>query len=119
MPLIRVDLSSQADVGPTPYNVGPLEEDVGPEMYKELLAEFLRLLSQQIIDLDEAASSGNTAVARGVAHQLKGTAPCFGAVHLESLADRVLSTHRGDGDFLRTTVHEMDEEVRQLQAALG
>jgi HPt (histidine-containing phosphotransfer) domain-containing protein len=99
--------------------VGTLEKDVGSEAYQQLLGTFLGHLSQQLVDLKDAAAVGDVAAARYVAHQINGTAPSFGAVRLDELADRVLQVGRDQGDFLPSLVEEIEMEVGQLQAVLS
>ena len=82
--------------------VGSLENDVGPEMHQQLLAAFLGHLPPQLAKLHNAAVGEDFLAARYVAHQIKGTAPSFGATHLEELADRLLHIGRDRGELLRS-----------------
>lgn len=97
--------------------VGTLESDLGPEVYRELLTAFLSQLTAQRADLNDAAAVGDVPAARYVAHQIKGTALSFGAVHLYELADRVLRLGGDEGELLQSLVGEIDKEVDHLQAA--
>ncbi len=98
---------------------GPLESDVGPEVYKELLESFLTHLSLQAVELGTAAAAGDVAAAQGVAHQIKGTATSFGAGRLDELAQRVMAMDGDEHDLLPSVVGEIDAEIRSLQAGVG
>jgi HPt (histidine-containing phosphotransfer) domain-containing protein len=96
--------------------VGTLEADVGPEMYPELLAAFLEYLSPQVAELNDSAAVGDVPAAQYVAHQIKGTASSFGALHLEGLAVRVLQMDPNQDERLRSLVSEIETEAVRLQA---
>ena len=98
---------------------GTLESDVGPEVYRELLTSFLTHLSLQIDELDAAAVKGDVPAAQYVAHQIKGTAPSFGAARLDELARRVLQMDGGPVELLRALVSEIGTEIKALQAAIS
>ena len=93
-----------------------IEDDVGPEVYQELLADFLSDLTPQLADLENAGMTGDVPAARRIAHQIKGTALSFGAVGLDALVDRLLQLDGGETDLLRSLVNEVRVEVRSLQA---
>lgn len=99
--------------------VATVESDVGSEVYQELLASFLQYLPLQLAELRNAAGVGDVPAARYVAHQLMGTAPSFGAVHLDELARRLLLVGKEQGGQLQSFVDEIDNEVVLLQAVLG
>ncbi|MBA3349236.1 MAG: Hpt domain-containing protein [Actinobacteria bacterium] len=95
---------------------GPLENDLGPEVYRELLTDFLSHLTSQLAAIKDAAATGDVPAARRMAHQIKGTALSFGAVHLDELADRLLRLDPDEGELLRLCAGDVEEEVGQLQA---
>lgn len=95
-----------------------LEGDVGPEVYQELLASFRAHLLVQVVELRAAATTGDVSAAQYVAHQIKGTAPSFGAVRLDDLARRLLGIQTIDVELLRTLVSEIDAEVDTLQSVV-
>jgi HPt (histidine-containing phosphotransfer) domain-containing protein len=109
-----------ADVAGNPSDVAWIQEsfehDVGPALYQELRVEFLEQLSPQLLHLAGAAASGDVNAARVVAHQLRGTAPCFGAAHLDRLAEQLLTMNGHGRHRLRGLVHEIRKEVERLQA---
>jgi HPt (histidine-containing phosphotransfer) domain-containing protein len=92
-----------------------LESDVGPEIYQELLGAFVSHLAWQTAELTSAAAAGNIPAARFVAHQIKGTATGFGAVHLDELAQRMLQLGPDDFELLRSLVEEAEQEVGKIQ----
>jgi HPt (histidine-containing phosphotransfer) domain-containing protein len=98
---------------------GTLEGDVGSDVYQDLLGSFLRQLPLQLTDLRDAAEITDVVAARYVAHQIKGVALNFGAVHLDELAERLLLIARDQGELLPSFVDEIDEEIRLLQVVLG
>jgi HPt (histidine-containing phosphotransfer) domain-containing protein len=97
--------------------VGTLEGDVGPQVYRELLALFLAHLSEQVASLNDSASTGDVPAAQYVAHQIKGTASSFGALHLEGLALRVLEMEPNQDELLRSVVGEIGTAAAVLHAA--
>ena len=103
----------------SPASAATLEGDVGPEVYQELLTSFRAHLLVQVVDLRAAATTGDVAAAQYVAHQIKGTAPSFGAVHLDDLARRLLGIEPHDVELLRTLVDEIDAEVHILQSVVA
>jgi HPt (histidine-containing phosphotransfer) domain-containing protein len=103
-----MDKDMAATLDETP---GTLERDVGPEVYQELLASFVAHLSLQVITLNAAVHDRDVAAARGVAHQIKGTASSFGATRLDQLAGRVLQMADTEVELLRPVVQEIDAEV--------
>lgn len=99
--------------------LGTIENDVGSEVYQELLVDFLAQLPLYLIDLNAAAAVDDVPAARYVAHQIKGNALSFGAAGLDGLAERVLSIGKGESELLRPLVGEFVREVARLQASLG
>lgn len=95
---------------------GTIEDDVGSEVYAELLSEFLAHLALQRIELVAAAGDGDVAGAQRVAHQIKGTAPSFGAARLDDLAHRLLGMDGADVELLCSLVRDVDAEILTLQA---
>jgi HPt (histidine-containing phosphotransfer) domain-containing protein len=95
-----------------------LESDVGPEVYQELLASFRAHLLVQVVELRSAAATGDVAAAQYVAHQMKGTAPSFGALRLDDLAHRLLGIQPHDVALLDDLVSEIDAEVDALQSVV-
>ena len=93
-----------------------IEGDVGSEIYGELLADFLDHLSVQLEDLRAAAAAKDVGAARYVAHQIKGTALSFGAVRLDGLLDRMLTTEKDQDERLQALVVEFGKEIGRLQA---
>jgi HPt (histidine-containing phosphotransfer) domain-containing protein len=93
-----------------------LESDLGPVVYRELLDAFLAHLPAQLAQLRNDAARGDVPAARYIAHQIKGMATSFGAVHLDDLATRVLGIGRDDDDLLRSLVDEIGVEIGQLRA---
>ena len=100
----------------TPWTI---ESDVGSEVYQELLASFLLHLSLQLIELNDAAALGDVPGAQYVAHQIKGTAPSFGAARLDELAQRVLGIDSHQVGLLRVLVSEVGIEIGTLQAVIS
>jgi HPt (histidine-containing phosphotransfer) domain-containing protein len=92
------------------------ERDVGPILYQELRKDFIEQLSPQLGQLTVAAAAGDAKAARVVAHQLKGTAPSFGAIDLDRLAAQLLAMNGHDPHRLRALVDEIRREVIRLQA---
>ncbi len=92
-----------------------LEDDVGPEVYGELLTSFLSHLSLQRVELNDAAKNGHVEAAQYVAHQIKGTALSFGAFGLDELANRLLRIGVAEHDLMVPLVGEMDREIGALQ----
>ena len=107
------------EMGLTAGPVATLENDVGSEVYQELLAAFLAHLSLQVVLLDTAVTCHDVPGAHAVAHQIKGTACSFGAVRLDELAKRVLRMDGSEVELLGSLVSEIDGEVRALQAAVA
>ncbi len=103
----------------TAQTPGTLEDDVGPEVYQELLAAFLAHLSTQVVELDTAAVNQDVPAAQYVAHQMKGTATSFGATRLDELARRVLQMDTTQVELLCSLVGEIDAEVGKLQSVVG
>jgi HPt (histidine-containing phosphotransfer) domain-containing protein len=95
---------------------GTIESDVGSDVYQELLVDFLDHLSVQHEDLRKAAAAKDVPAARYVAHQIKGTALSFGAVRLDGILDRMLTTGKDQDERLQTLVVEFGEEIGRLQA---
>jgi HPt (histidine-containing phosphotransfer) domain-containing protein len=113
-----LDAAEQAG-GPVGDGVGSLEGDLGAKVYDQLVAAFLGDLSLAVALLGVAAAAGDIPAARYVAHQIKGTAPSFGAAHLDELAERLLQIGRDERQLLSPVVDEIDEEVGRLKAVLG
>jgi HPt (histidine-containing phosphotransfer) domain-containing protein len=110
----------QDDNSPSPHeSPGTLESDVGPDVYRDLLAAFLAHLSLQRIELGAALANDDIASAQGVAHQIKGTALNFGAARLDELAKRLLEIDTGEPTLFRSLVTEIETEIRSLQAVVG
>jgi HPt (histidine-containing phosphotransfer) domain-containing protein len=109
-------MEPERSLPPEDRTVGALESDVGPEAYQQLLADFLGHLPLQVAELHNAAAAADIPAARYVAHQIKGTAPSFGALHLDELADRLLRIARNQQDRLQPLVDEIDAEATRLQA---
>lgn len=99
--------------------VSTLEDDVGSEVYQELLTAFLAQLSIQVAELNAAANAHDVAAAQYVAHQIKGTASSFGATRLDELAKRTLRMDPDQVELLRTLVSEIEAEAAHLQTAVG
>ena len=102
----------------TTADAGTLEGDVGPEVYKELLTSFRTHLLVQVVELRAAATAGDVVAAQYVAHQIKGTAPSFGAARLDGLARRLLGIQPNDVELLRGLVSEIDAEVDTLRSVV-
>jgi HPt (histidine-containing phosphotransfer) domain-containing protein len=100
------------------HSPGTLENDVGPDVYKELLETFLTHLLVQAVELDNAATNGNVAAAQDVAHQIKGTATGFGAGHLDELAECVMAMDGDEPALLQTLVRQIDAEICSLHAGV-
>ena len=98
---------------------GTLENDVGSEVYKEVLEAFLIHLSLQAVELDAAGADCDVAAAQFVAHQIKGTATSFGATRLDEVAQHLLAIEADQCDRLRSLVSELDAEIRSFQADAG
>ncbi|HVA04956.1 MAG TPA: Hpt domain-containing protein [Acidimicrobiales bacterium] len=98
---------------------GKLEDDVGPEIYNELLEAFLAHLTLQAVELGSASADGDLAAAQYVAHQIKGTATSFGAMRLHELAQRVLTIDGDRQDLVRSLVSELEVEICSLQVGFG
>jgi len=96
-----------------------LEDDVGSEVYQELLAAFLAQLSVQVVELNVAAGARDVPAAQFVAHQIKGTASSFGAARLDELAKRALRMDEDEVELLGTLVSEIEVEVAQFQTVVG
>jgi HPt (histidine-containing phosphotransfer) domain-containing protein len=96
---------------------GTLEADVGPEIYHELLAEFLSHLAVQVTELRAAAAEFDVPRAQSVAHQIKGTACSFGAVGLDRLSKGLLQMDTGQLDLLQTLVDEIEAEVAAFRSS--
>jgi HPt (histidine-containing phosphotransfer) domain-containing protein len=96
-----------------------LEDDVGSEVYRELLAAFLAQLSVQVVELNAAVGARDVPAAQYVAHQIKGTASSFGAARLDELAKRALRMDGHEVELLRTLVSEIEVEVAHLQSVVG
>jgi HPt (histidine-containing phosphotransfer) domain-containing protein len=94
-----------------------LESELGPELYRELRADFLSQLTSQSAHLRTAARTGDVVGARSVAHQLKGTAPIFGASQLERLAVEFLHPGHSLDANLASMINEVDAQISRLQAA--
>jgi HPt (histidine-containing phosphotransfer) domain-containing protein len=99
-----------------PRVVDTVEEDVGPELYRELHSDFLAQLPSHVSALKDAGKAGDVAAARFVAHQLSGTAPCFGASALNDLAVCVLGLQVDQGRLLSALVDEIEREVVHLRS---
>lgn len=100
---------------PMSAQVPALLLEVGPELYRELVTDFRDQLAVQMAELRAAALLGDVASARRVAHQLKGTAPSFGALDIDRLADRLLALAAGDAATLESVVAEIDREVARFR----
>jgi len=98
---------------------GTLENDVGPEVYAELLAAFLSHLSLQRLELRAAVAAEDVVSAQDVAHQIKGTASSFGATRLDELAKRLLEIVVDERELLPSLVGEVDDEICRLQAVVS
>jgi HPt (histidine-containing phosphotransfer) domain-containing protein len=98
--------------------VNTLEADLGPELYGELLSDFLGQLMSQGAHLRQAdeAEPRDLVGARSIAHQLKGTAPAFGAGRLEDLATGFLESTDSHEADLGALIDEVDAEISRLQA---
>jgi HPt (histidine-containing phosphotransfer) domain-containing protein len=96
---------------------GTLEADVGPEIYHELLTEFLSHLVVQVTELRAAAADFDVPRAQSVAHQIKGTAGSFGAVGLDRLSKRMLQMDAAQLDLLQTLVDEIEAEVAAFRSS--
>jgi HPt (histidine-containing phosphotransfer) domain-containing protein len=94
---------------------GTLESDLGPEMYQELRTAFLDLLPSQVDALRAASGVGDLDGAQYVAHQIKGTAPGFGATRLDELAQQVMQMDGDQIDLLQAVVTQIDAEVSALR----
>jgi len=113
------DVEHESSTRPLDGSPGTLADDVGPEVYAEILTSFLSHLQFQRIELGAACADCDVAAAQSVAHQIKGTALSFGALRLDELADRLLQIDGDDHEQLRSLVSEMDEAVCSFQSAAG
>jgi HPt (histidine-containing phosphotransfer) domain-containing protein len=111
------DVEHESSTPPLDDSPGTLADDVGPEVYAEILSSFLSHLQFQRIELGVACADCDVAAAQLVAHQIKGTALSFGAVRLDELAERLLQIEGDDHALLRSLVSEMDEAVCSFQSA--
>jgi len=117
--LVVVEIEQEAARLEADLSVSTLESDVGSEVYKELLAEFLDHFPLYLSGLHNAAFMKDVPAARYVAHQIKGNALSFGAIKLDGLAGRLLRVGKDQSGLLQPLVGEIDIEVARLQAALG
>jgi HPt (histidine-containing phosphotransfer) domain-containing protein len=97
---------------------GSVGYDLGATQYEHLVAAFLGDLALEVALLGDAAAVGDIPAARYVAHQIKGTAPSFGAADLEELADRVLQIPRDQSELLARVVEEIVKEAHRLKELL-
>ncbi len=95
--------------------VAPLEREVGPEVYQELLAAFMDGMPLMLVELSRAASLGDVKAGRYVGHQIVGTASGFGADRLGDLGQRLLWIGSDQGEVLRSLVDKIEREVCHLQ----
>lgn len=99
-----------------PEGIETLESELGPELYQQLLVAFLEDLDLKLARLRQAAAAGDVPAARGVAHQIKGSALSFGAVRLDSLAADLLRIGPGQGNLVGPLVDEVANQVARLNA---
>jgi HPt (histidine-containing phosphotransfer) domain-containing protein len=104
---------------PNVLSLGSIESEIGSEAYARLLEAFLHAFPLQLAELRSAAAAGDLPGVRYVAHQLKGNATSFGAVHLDELADQVLRIPRDQCGPLDLIVDEFSEEFARLASILG
>jgi HPt (histidine-containing phosphotransfer) domain-containing protein len=114
-----MDVEHESTSPPLEGPSGTLADDVGPEVYAEILSSFLSHLQFQRIELGAASADGDIAAAQSVAHQIKGTAPSFGASRLDEIANRLLRIDDDQHELLRSLVSEMDEAICSFQSAVG
>jgi len=93
---------------------GTLESDLGPVVYQELRTAFLDLLPSQVVALRAASDTCDLGAAQYVAHQIKGTAPGFGATRLDELAQQVMEMDGDRIELLQVVVAQIDAEVSAL-----
>jgi HPt (histidine-containing phosphotransfer) domain-containing protein len=96
-----------------------LVDQFGAEVYQQMLTAFLHQISRQLVELENAAEVGDFPRARYAAHQIRGTAPSFGAVRLDQLAHLLLLTGDGEAELLGRIVAEMVKEIGTLQVVLA
>jgi HPt (histidine-containing phosphotransfer) domain-containing protein len=108
--------SSDSPIAEADDEVGSLEGNVGPLVYRQLRAAFLEHLPRQLAALKNAAEVGDVPGARFVAHQINGSAPSFYATRLDGLADQVLLLGADQGDLLWDLVDQIELEVARLES---
>jgi len=104
--------------GPVADGARSVGYDLCAKEYEHLVAAFLGELALEVALLVDAAAVGDIPAARYVAHQIKGTAPSFGAADLEELADRVLQIARDQSQLLALVVEEIVNEAHRLKTLL-
>ena len=96
------------------------EDIMGPEMAITLIEQFLTYASQQLVDLQQSITKGNSESLRHQAHQLKGESLQLGANQLGALCEQLeILAQEGQLETAPANLAQIETEWAKVKAALS